>query len=629
MQSREEIKEYAKKICVPLMERNAKRMERGEYALKPDMVGYIPAFLENFCRPFWGIAPIIAQGEEIYLDINGKKVSAAEYMREVLSKGFAEDGTGWESFKEYFNAYTYENQNITELAGLLVGIWFAREQLWEPIEKSERDRYANELYKMAVEAFDHSWPNNHYWFPLFTVTVLKRLGYDFPETERMLSYGLDFLDKLYLGKGWYFDGEFGRFDYYEAWSLHMYPLLWTLIADESFKDYQKHKEEYIRRTNKFLKFYTHWFDERGAQVPFGRSLSYRFAASSLFPIAVMAGCDIEPELAGRVLSKNIEYFKENCKLEESGILPEGYMYKAYGVTEGYTSDGGAYWCCKSFLSLLMDKEHPFWQTEKAKLPSEKGNYTVRPEHDKINLVFTGNDGIVTMYNNTTQYYQNHMHTHRFGDMRSWYGKFAYNSASGFGCSVPDVISLDSMIGLITPDEAMTSHRLGFDDLGYEGEFLHSQHIPFSNDRETKIETWILPMGASHVRIHKVKLNQSYSVSEGGFGIGRWDDYLPVNITDNSVTAENRELYSRVSTVSNAEIKYMPIGTQPNYHIYAPLAAYPAYRTKEPLEKGEYIFASVFTLDWLKNKGKPLPKVEIDGMEINITDGERKVTLCLK
>lgn len=618
MLTREEIRKYAIDICIPLMERNAKRMKKGEYALKPDKVGYIPAFLENFCRPFWGLAPILAEGEVLYLNVDGTRVSVPEYLRSVLQKGFAEDGTGWESYKKYFSMYEYENQNITELAGLLIGIWFAKKQLWEPIEKKERDRYADALYKMALDAFDHSWPNNHYWFPLFAVTVLKRLGYNFPETERMISFGLDFLDKLYLGNGWYADGVFGRFDYYEAWSLHMYPLLWTLIADESFTDYQKHKTEYIKRTNKFLNFYTHWFDSNGAQAPFGRSLSYRFAASSLFPIAVLAGCDIDPSLAGRILSKNIEFFQKNCKREDNGILPEGYLYKAYGVTEGYTSDGGAYWCCKSFLSLLMHEKHPFWETDKARLPIEKNDFLIKPLHDNIHLVFSGNNGIVTMFNNTAQYYQNNCHSHHFGDMRSWYGKFAYNSASGFGCSVPDVVSLDNMIGLTTTDKAMTSHRLGFEDLGYDGEFLHSTHTPFSNDVDTSIETWILPLDVSHVRIHKVTLNQSYYVNEGGFSLGRWDDYLPIKITRDGIMIENKKLYSSISTAASVDIEYASDGTQPNYHLYAPLASYPAYQTKEALKKGEYIFATVFTIDWLENKNKTVPKVSICNREVTIT-----------
>lgn len=616
--TRNDIKQYAIDICVPLMERNARRMKKGEYALKPDQVGFIPAMLENFCRPFWGIAPILAEGEKITLNVDGESVDVFEYMRDILRSGFDKEN-GWEKYKEYFGQYSYENQNITEIAGLMIGIWFARKQLWEPLEKQDKDNFAQAIYDMALVAFDHSWPNNHYWFPLFSVTVLKRLGYTFPETERMLDEGLAFLDSLYLGDGWYADGAFGRFDYYEAWSLHAYPLLWTLIADDSFTDYQKHKADYVSRTNEFLDFYTHWFDKDGAQVAFGRSLSYRFAASCIFPMAVMAGCDIDPSLAGRVLSKNIEFFKNNVKLEDDGVLPEGYLYKAPGVIEGYTSDGGAYWCCKSFLALMIEAEHPFWQIEDVKIPAEKEEFSVRPKPDNINLIFTGSNGLVTMYNNTSQYYQNKTHSAHFGNVRDWYGKFAYNSACGFGCSTPDVTSLDSMIGLETTDRGMLSHRIGFDDLGYDGEFLHSVQTPFANDEDTTIETWILPMGVSHVRIHKVKLSRPYFVKEGGFSLGRWDDYLPTEICGNTSVVKSRTMYSAMTSVSSTEIKNGIGGTQAGYHMYAPLAAYPTYETERALPAGEYIFASVFTVDQIENCGNKTPQISLCGNVITVTD----------
>ena len=39
MLTREEMKNYALEICIPLMERNLKRMREGDFALKPDQVG--------------------------------------------------------------------------------------------------------------------------------------------------------------------------------------------------------------------------------------------------------------------------------------------------------------------------------------------------------------------------------------------------------------------------------------------------------------------------------------------------------------------------------------------------------------------------------------------------------------
>lgn len=625
MLTRNDIKEYAKKICIPFMERNLRRTENGDWSYKPDQVGYVPAYLENFCRPFWGIAPILASGEALYLKHDGREISALEYMREVLRKGFTK-GTcaSWENSREFMGGYSYENQNITELAGLMVGIFFAKEQLWEPLPKEEKDWFAKEIYEMAEVAFDHSWPNNHYWFPLFSFTVLKRLGYQFDRTDEMLEKGLDFLDSLYLGDGWYQDGAFGRFDYYEAWSLHMYPLLWTLLADSSFAKYEERKKRYVERTNIFLKYYIHWFDANGANVAFGRSLSYRFAACSIFPVAVLAGCDINPSLAGRITAKNIEFFKEHVKTEETDILPEGYLYHAPAVVEGYTSDGGAYWCCKAFLALLIEEGHPFWDYDKAVMPSEEGDYLAESGRENIHMLFEGHDGLVTLYNNTANYCTDGVMTHAFGNIREWYSKFVYHSAVGFGCSGVDNLAIDSMISLVTEGRTMHSHRFGFKDLGYQDGVLLSEHTPFENDPQTKIKTWIIPCGAYHVRIHKVYLANRYMVWEGGFSVSRWDDYCPVKVDGNVVTVENHAYRSVMKTVSDVETELRTGSVQANHHLYAPLAAYPEYATKV-LAPGVYTFASAFAVTRVSDEVRTLPELTImdDCVEI-CQEGRKKV-----
>jgi len=605
MLNRSQMMEYALQICVPLMERTAKRAYRGELAFKADQVGFVPSLLENFCRPFWGLAPILAQGVEVYLEVEGCKITVFEYMRKILRRGLAHgEPDAWDTHKNYFRSYVYENQNITELAGVAIGIFFAREQLWEPLSGEEKDMLASELYNMAEVAYDHSWPNNHYWFPLLTITVLKRLGYIFARTEEMLEGGLVFLDSLYIGDGWYQDGAFGRFDYYEAWSLHLYPLLWTLIADHTFVGYKKRKEIYINRTNNFLEFFSYWFDAQGANVPFGRSLSYRFAACALFPVSVLAGCEVDPALAGRITAKNISYFKDNMRFEDTDILPEGYLYHTSNVVEGYTSDGGAYWCCKAFLALLLPPEHSFWNYENTKLSAEQGDYMVVPAHRDIHMFFEGCKGIVTMYNNTANYYQNGRLVHKFGNLRNWYSKFAYNSASGFACSCTENIAYDSMIALTTPDLAMTSHRLGIVDRGVrkydtavkEYMVLWSMHVPFSNDPETSIESWIIPMEGMHVRVHKVKLSQPYYVKEGGFALARWDDYCPKKRGSDYADVSNRDYTSVLKVASNVTGVVTGIEeAQAGYHLYGPLAAYPNYATVEPLEAGTYLFAAAFAL----------------------------------
>ncbi len=628
MLTRDEIKNYALQICVPLMERTLRRDERGDWCYKADQVGFIPSVLENFCRPFWGIAPILAVGENVELQIGDRTISVAEYVKSMLKKGlFGGERTSWDKYRKYFEQYAYENQNITELAGLAISLFFAREALWDPMDKADKERIAKAIYEMAEVAYEHSWPNNHYWFPLFAITVLKRLGYHYDRTDEMLRTGLAFLDTLYLGDGWYKDGEFGRFDYYEAWSLHLYPLLWTLIADDTFEGYKEYRQSFIRRTNLFLPFFTHWFGEDGANVPFGRSLSYRFAACALFPVAVLAGCDIKPAMAGRITAKNIGFFKEQCRFEETDIIPEGYLYHTSNVVESYTSDGGAYWCCKAFLALLMEENHPFWHYEDAELPAEKGNYLVVPTYKDIHILFEGHRGMVTMYNNTAQYYQNGQHTHKFGDMRGWYGKFVYSSAVGFGCSSCDKVSIDNMVSLMTTDKSMVSHRLGYRDLGYENGALHSIHTPFFNDSKSTIESWIIPLGGAHVRIHKVILSQPYYVMEGGFAVGRWDDYCLKEREDGFAKVSGREYVSALKVVCRQGVMCeTDIGrTQAGYHLYAPLAEYPMYTTNKPLEAGEYLFASAFSLS-RKDEDQPfLPDFRFVGELVEIMQpGQKKL-----
>ena len=605
MLSRNEMMEYAQRLCLALLERTFRRKSQGVLAYKPDQVGYVPAYLENLCRPFWGLAPILRERGDLTLSAEGENVSLSAFLHGQLLAGLSHgQDESWDRYRKWMSPYAYENQNITELAGLMISLFFAREVLWDPLPEADRRMVADALYKIAEGAFDHSWPNNHYWFPLFAFTVLKRLGYVYERTEEMLKKGLDFLDSLYLGDGWYKDGELGRFDYYEAWSLHLYPLLWSLIADDSFPGWKERKREYAARTNLFLPFYTHWFASDGAQVPFGRSLSYRFAASALFPVAVLAGCDIDPALAGRITAMNIDFFCRNYREDEKGILEEGYLYHSPGTVEGYTSDGGAYWCCKAFLCLLIPPEHPFWQYENARLPAERGNFTVSPAKREIQLLFQGHQGMVALYNNAAQYVLNGKQTHHFGDMRAWYGKFAYHSASGFACSTPDTVSYDSMISLQTPDETMASHRVGYRVCEGKDGVLHSIHRPFSNDPQTWIETWILPFEGFHIRAHRIVLSREYRVREGGFSLGRWDDNCETTLAEDSASVSNSLYTSALRVWGSCPVKVFRESSQAGYHLYAPLASYPAWRT-EVLSPGEYRFLSAFAV-WHKGKEEKLP-----------------------
>ena len=70
--SRNELANYAMEICLPLIERTAERRLAFTKTEVNDGAGYLLTFVEAFCRPLWGIAPIIKESnEDFYINIRG------------------------------------------------------------------------------------------------------------------------------------------------------------------------------------------------------------------------------------------------------------------------------------------------------------------------------------------------------------------------------------------------------------------------------------------------------------------------------------------------------------------------------------------------------------------------------
>lgn len=631
IKTRNELKSYALQLCITMLERTAERYEKGILPTITDHKGYIPTFLEEFCRPFWGLAPIIAEEEQdLTLSFNGKTVPLADWVFEILDDGLTPDTEHtWDRYRFTGAGPGLDFQNVTEIAGLLIGMYFCREKIWDRFSDDKKRQFADRIFSFCSGECEKLAENNHIWFPLFCVLVLKKLGFCYPKTDEYILSGLERLEEMYISDGWYSDGDFGRFDYYTVWSMHSYPLIWSLIEDESFPQYEAYRTRYLSRTEKFLKQYIYAFDTDGGIVPMGRSLVYRFAAVCIFPLAVMAGCDIDAGLARHITLKNISYFKEHIRMNDGGILPAGYFYEAPGLVENYTADGGAYWCTKTFLCLLMPENHPFWNAEKQLSPIEEGDYLVKPLCKPINLTVSGTKSSgITIYNNISQYYQRGIYCNPFNDMASYYCKFAYNSRSGFAVSTHDNICFDNMISLQTQDRSMSSHRWGFTDLGSKGDIMLSAHLPFANDKNTRIVTALLPfLSGCHVRLHKVCLSQEYAVREGGFSVPLYNDYHTETLKDNVYIMENGSLYSYMTATATVPLSFCECKPQPAMHLLAPLSRFPAYETKL-LTAGTYYFASAYYVGTENTKKLPVLKLCDNALHIEENGKAHEIPLSL-
>jgi len=150
-----------------------------------------------------------------------------------------------------------------------------------------------------------------------------------------------------------------------------------------------------------------------------------------------------------------------------------------------------------------------------------------------------------------------------------------------------------MIGLMTQDQAMCSHRYGFTNLGERDGWMVSRHTPFSNDPETVITTWLKPMGGGyHARKHEVVLSRPYYVLEGGFPLGLWNDDFRTQEMDGGI-AFVADGVSAIWTKAAVGIEFGVAASHPRTHMLAPLARYPRFMTRELCAAGKYMFESLF------------------------------------
>ena len=177
-----------------------------------------------------------------------------------------------------------------------------------------------------------------------------------------------------------------------------------------------------------------------------------------------------------------------------------------------------------------------------------------------------------------------------------------------------------MISLCTEDLSMASLRGKIYTCYSDKELLVSYHIPFSNDPDTKITTYLLPLSKGyHVRVHKVELSRPYQVREGGFSIGTSDDAY--KYSEGALTY--KEALSKINVTSSCDTVFELQNIHPGMHNLRPMAYYPTWKTAGSLSAGEYVFAStVFFSD-----GKiPVeePSVQINGNIVTVSfEGKEK------
>ncbi|MGW5421291.1 DUF2264 domain-containing protein [Streptomyces sp. NPDC003943] len=381
---------------------------------------------------------------------------------------------------------TDTRQAVVESASVALALRLTRARLWDRLDDHVRRRTVDWL----LPALDPSPVDNNWW--LFGLTVagfLQDAGIETDRAAATITRSLDRIERWYLGDGWYSDGDNRAFDHYNAWALHFYPVLHAHLAGD-----RELLDRYGPRLRAQLDDHVHLFDANGAPVPYGRSLTYRFAAAAAPWLGALTGhTPLTPGATRRLASGALRHFLDRGATDEHGLLTLGWYGPYEPVLQAYSGPGSPYWASKGFLGLLLPADHPVWTATEEPLPAERAD-TVRPFGPTGLLVqTTAADGLVRLHNHGS----NHVGAgERGADDEPGYARHAYSTRTG-PTTAPD--PADNHFALLRPDGTATA-RGPATPLGAGPDRALSAHRPLPGVR---VVSAVLVHGRAEVRAHLV------------------------------------------------------------------------------------------------------------------------------
>jgi hypothetical protein len=534
----------------------------GRARVKLGHTGYIfaeaSAELEGFARPLWGLVP---------LEKGGGKFAGWDYFRQGLINGTDPQ------HPEYWGLPLARDQRLVEMAAPGLALALVPQEAWEPLNHKEQDNVANWLSTInQVEIVDSNW----LFFRVLVNLGLARVGRAFDANA--MHAALDRLEEFYLGHGWYKDGPLPQVDYYIPFAFHFYGLIYATLAAENDP---ARASRFKERAALFAQDFMHWFTAEGAALPFGRSLTYRFAQGGFWGALAFAGVEALPWGVIKGLAvRHLRWWSQQPIFNNDGTLSIGYAYPNLNMAEQYNSAGSPYWALKYFLPLALPEDHPFWQAEELPLP-ELEAVKPQPEPGMILCSDSGRKHVFALSGKQYHLWARH------GEAK--YAKFAYSTEFGF--SVPGAgfglneVGYDSALAL-SEDGRHYRVREEVIESRLEGEILYSRWQPWP---DVEVETWLTPLLPWHIRLHRITTARVLHAAESGFALA-----LPPTLTYNSPAGLKKgKGFALASYPAGCSGLYdLPVGAakkrrgeinfpHPNSNLMAPRTALPALLQKLP------------------------------------------------
>ncbi|MBQ4609447.1 MAG: DUF2264 domain-containing protein [Clostridia bacterium] len=458
------------------------------------------AGMEGFSRVLWALVPMLA----------GKCPEAEPYW--ALWREGIINGTD-PGHEEYWGTIGPFDQRMVEMAVMGMALCLIPDRFYHELTKAQQEN----LYSWLNQINEHDMPKNNWRF----FRVLVNLGFlhvGRPVDTARLEEDLTLAESHYCADGWYFDKETQR-DYYTLWGFHYYGLVYARVMGERDRE---RSERFAQRAKQIAPRFACWFDGEGRAVPYGRSMTYRFAQSCYFAALAFSGVKPADMTWGQIrhlLLSNIRFWMRQPVFDRGGVLTVGYGYPNLCISEGYNAPGSPYWAMKSFAVLALDEAHPFWASEEEAYHAPE---RFLDEQVRLLMMRDQENRMVTAYTAG-----NHAYEHMHEDEK--YEKFAYSSQFAFSV-VKEAGTLrkgayDSMLAVKEAGKGLWHARSGCDSFVLREDMILFRWSPMEH---VGIDTRVIPVdGNWHIRCHTIRTERRLEAAEGAFSVRRdWPGRRP-------------------------------------------------------------------------------------------------------
>ena len=394
----------------------------------------------------------------------------------------------------YWGNISNYSQTIVEMFPIIHYCARNNEAFQRYFTKEEKLNVGKWFYQINnVEVCDNNW----HFFPILVNLFLDKLGCEY--NKEIIEKSWKRIDCMYLSNGWYTDGNSQQRDYYISFAFHFYSLLYAYYSDDT-----RRKDIIKQRADEFAKSYIYFFASSGEAIPFGRSLTYKFAHIAFW--SIYSNFVTDRDLLGiikGIINRNLRWWLKQHIFDNNGLLVNGYAYENPYMLEQYNGTGSPYWAFKGFY-FMLDRNSLFFEIKEKEYPEVAQNICIPEAY--INIRHCNGHSYAFVNGQSNRYFCN---------KTAKYEKFVYSTLFGFSVSrsfeTLEMLAPDNTLAVKIGNEIMVRNNAVT--------IYNDEHIQISDWHPAPnitIRSFIIIGTPWHTRIHHVISNVDLILFDCGY-----------------------------------------------------------------------------------------------------------------